>query len=174
MQLIAQKNLSWHLRLGYSPFTEDKIGFGAAYYPNNSHWFHQLEIYPIQNRASSIVTNAQNFGFLLQTNYSLAQSKKNLAFFLGAQLYGYNYSRQLINSSSPEQIETDAVAQLMLQAGIKFRINKRIQLGVSLPIMGTELVNSNGSAGRYFHTTPLLLFVYGFVQPKLGIDIALF
>jgi hypothetical protein len=172
MQLTAQKNLSWHLRLGYSPFTEDKIGIGAAYYPNNSHWFHQLEIYPIQNRASSIVTNAQNFGFLLQTNYSLAQSKKNPVFFLGAQVYGYNYSRQLINL--PEQVETDAVAQLMLQAGIKFRINKRIQLGVSLPFMGTELVNSNGSAGTDFHATPLLLFVYGFVQPKLGIDIALF
>lgn len=169
--ILAQNRPSWGIRIGYSPRTEDQWGFGISYRPDNSRWFHQAEVYPIQNRASSIVTEPKNAGFLFRTNYSLNKPGRFLQFYTGGEIYGYQYSRKILGSVD---LNTDQVVQVMGIAGANLRLGKRINLNFALPLVGFEHVRSEGLLGVSNNTTPYFLGFYGSFFPKFGVDIGIF
>jgi len=169
--MVSQNAPSWGIRAGYSPFTEDNWGFGIAFRPDNSRWFHHLELYPIQNRASDIVTEAKNAGFLVRTNYLISKPERFFQLFTGAEVYGYQYSRKILGSID---LNTDQVVQVMGHVGANLRLGKRINLNIVLPLIGFEHVRSEDLLGVSNHTTPYFVGFYGTFLPKFGVDIGIF
>ena len=169
---FSQQSLKWAARAGFSPMTEDKLGFGIAYRPQSGRWMHELELYPLQNRGSDITLNARNFGGTITVNYFLKESDKRARLYTGAELYSYQYSREIVGNEGVK--ETDFVMQPTLHVGADIRIVKRLYFNARLPLLGFETVKSNGSAGPSNHTTPLILGFFGYFQPKLGLDVLLF
>ncbi len=169
--VFANNHPNWGLRIGYSPKTEDVWGVGVSFRPGNSRWFHQLELYPIQNRASSIVTEASNAGFLLRTNYILNKPKRFIQFFTGAELYGYQYSRKITGSVD---LNTDQVVQMMGLAGANLKLGKRLNFNLAIPLVGFEHVRSEDLLGTSNHTSPYFIGFYGAFFPKFGLDIGIF
>lgn len=172
--MCGQDLPTWALRLGYSPGTEDNFGFGVAFRPTGSRWFHQAEAYLIQNRGSDATLDAKNFGGLIRSNYIINNPDRRLLFSVGPEVYAYQYTRRIVWSLDPDQIELDAVAQIMAQVGIDYRFGKRIHINLSLPVLGAELSSSSGSAGVSRNATPAILGFFGFFQPKLGIEVGVF
>lgn len=168
----GQHTLRWAVRAGFSAITEDKLGFGVAYRPENGRWMHEFELYPLQNRGSDITLNARNFGGTFSVNYFMQKSDKRARLYTGAELYSYQYSREILGNAGVK--ETDFIMQPTLHLGADIRIAKRLYINARLPLLGMEIAKSNGSAGPSDHTTPLFLGFFGFFQPKLGLDVLLF
>lgn len=168
----AQHTMRWAARAGFSPMTEDKLGFGIAYRPETGRWMYELELYPLQNRGSDITLNARNFGGTISVNYFLKRPDKRARLYTGTELYSYKYSREILGNEGVK--ETDFVMQPTLHVGADIRIAKRLYFNARLPLLGFETVKSNGSAGPSNHTTPLILGFFGYFQPKLGLDVLLF
>jgi hypothetical protein len=164
----AQKQPQWGLRLGLSS-TEDKIGFGASYYPAGSKWFHHAEVYPIQNRGSDITKDPKNFGFLLRTNYKINSAEKRFNLTTGAEGYYSRYERIIVGSPNDEP-DLSQVTQLMAIAGLNLRLGKRLNIDFSIPVIGVRLEDDDGDSRT---RVPFLGF-YGWFQPKGGIQISLF
>lgn len=169
--IYSQHSPTWGLRIGYSHFTEDQLGFGLAYHPDSSKWFHHFELYPFQNRGSDIVRRAVNVGFLARTNYVLNKPTAMFQFFTGAEVYGYRYSRIILGT---EDTNIDNVAQLMGHVGGNVRLGERLNVNLVIPLIGFEYVNSKDSFGVSNNFTPLLIGFYGLFLPKIGVDISLF
>jgi|GEM_PF-6614806 len=169
---FAQKKPVWHLRTSFSPATEDKFGFGVAFRQDSSRWFHQLELYPLQNRGSSITIDPINFGGLLRTGYIINDVNKKLNITAGAELYSYRYSRQILGNPGVDHI--DFVTQMMVFGGLEYQPLKRVNINFVLPIIGFEHVNSKNDVGNSSSFTPAFLGLFAFFQPKFGIDIGLF
>jgi hypothetical protein len=165
---FAQKQPAWGLRLGFSS-TEDRIGFGAAYYPAGSKWFHHAEVYPIQNRGSDITKDPENFGCLLRSNYKINSAEKRVNLTTGAEFYYSRYERIIVGTPNDEP-DLSQITQLMAIAGVNFRIGKRLNIDFSIPIVGVRLEDDNGDSKT---RTPFLGF-YGWFQPKGGIQFSLF
>lgn len=175
LSLRAQDLPQWTVRLGYSPLTEDKLGLGFSYRPENKRFVQQLEVYPLQNRRSSIVSSAFNLGALFQSQVILTDPERPFQYFVGGEVYAYYYRRHILGSADPSSRVRDQVAQVMLQTGINYRIGKRIHLNLSLPLLGFEYAQSKGGeAGDSSNWTPAFLGFMGFFQPRIGIEVGLF
>lgn len=168
----GQQAMRWAFRAGFSPMTEDKLGIGIAYRPENGRWMHELELYPLQNRGSDITLNARNFGGTCSINYFLKKAGKRARLYTGAELYSYKYSREIVGNEGVR--ENDFVIQPTLHVGADIRIAKRLYFNARLPLLGMEIAKSKGSAGSSNHTTPLILGFFGYFQPKIGLDVLLF
>lgn len=166
--IVAQDIANWGVRVGYSPFTEDKWGLGASYRSANKHWFHQLELYLLQNRKSSINHDARNLGFLWRSNYIINLPINRFHWTVGGEVYAYRYTRYIAS------LMRDDVAQISGVTGIDVRIGKNIHLNAVLPLLGGEMVRSKDSIGDSFHFMPYFVGFYGFFQPKIGIEVGLF
>ncbi len=166
--IVAQDIPNWSARAGYSPFTEDKWGFGVSYRSPNKLWFHQLELYLLQNRKSSITHDTRNFGFLWRSNYIMNKPVSRFHWTVGGEVYAYRYTRYIGSKVH------DDVAQISGVTGIDVRIGHNIHLNAILPLLGGEMVRSKGITDNSFHFTPYIVGIYGFFQPKIGIEVGLF
>lgn len=165
---FAQKPAEWGLRIGFST-AEDKIGFGASYYPAESKWFHHAEVYPIQNRGSDITLNPRNFGFLVRSNYKINRTERKLNYTAGAELY-YSWYKRII-AGTPNDVPTlSQGTHLMATAGLNYRIGKRINLDLTLPVAGVLSDQNDGDT----HISPAFIGFYGFFLPKAGVQVSLF
>lgn len=169
---FSQNKLKCAVHAGYSPVTEDRIGFGISYRPEEGRWLHALELYPLQNRGSDITIDPVNFGASYSVNYVFTNVVSRLRWMTGAEVYAYRYKREILGT--PGIAEKDFVMQPTLNMGLDLKISRRFYINARLPVIGLEYVNSNGSSGRSNHTTPLILGFFGFFQPKLGLDVMLF
>lgn len=169
---FSQDRLKWAVHAGYSPVTEDKIGFGISYRPEEGRWLHTLELYPLQNRGSDITIDPVNFGASYSVNYVFTNVSSRLRWLAGAEVYTYQYKREILGT--PGVAEKDFVMQPTLNIGLDVKISRRLYINARLPILGFEYVNSNGSAGQNSNFTPVVIGLFGFFQPKFGLDVMLF
>ncbi len=166
--LEPQKQPEWGLRIGFSS-TEDKLGFGIAYYPMESKWFHHAEVYPIQNRGSDITINPKNWGFLVRNNYKLNGNEKKINFTVGSEVYYSKYSRIIVGT--PNNVpDVSQSLHIMAITGLNVRLGKRVNADISLPIVGFIAENSNGVSNNF----PAIVGLLGFFLPKAGIQVGIF
>jgi hypothetical protein len=166
--LVAQNQPEWGLRIGFSS-TEDKLGFGIAYYPMESKWLHHLEVYPIQNRGSEITIQPKNWGFLVRNNYKLNGDAHKINITVGSEVYYSKYSRIIVGT--PNNVpDVSQSLHLMAITGLNFRLGKRVNADISLPIVGFISENSNGVSNNF----PAIVGLLGFFLPKAGIQVGIF
>ena len=171
----AQDMPAFSLRLGYSPLTQDQLGIGFGLRPGQGRFLHQFELYPLQNRRSSIVNKPFNLGFLWRSSVVLNKTESRFQALAGAEFYGYHYSREILGSTPPDARYQDWVGQFMLQLGCNYRIGQRVHLNLSLPILGFESGHfTDGDLGESSRFTPVFIGFMGFFQPKIGLEVGLF